>query len=165
MYPSESASTDSGSTVTALRRLDHVAVAVTSTEAALPYFRDRLGLAVVSSEELQTPRVRLTYLDCGNAFLQLVEPLSPDTEIARFLEEHGEGLHHICFGVDDVPSALASLSDDDAPARLGSGRGRVSAFVPGSLPHGVRLECTEFSPDEDIDHVAGWLSRTREQRA
>ncbi len=146
--------------MTALRRLDHVAVAVRSTEEALAYFRGRLGLAVVSSEELETPRVRLTYLDCGNAFLQLVEPLDPGTEIARFLDEHGEGFHHVCFGVDDVPGAIAFLSEDNAPVRLGSGRGRVSAFVPGRSAHGVRLECTEFRREEDVDRTAGWLPRS-----
>ena len=49
--------------------------------------------------------MRLTYLDAGNAFLQLVEPLDPASALATWLDEHGEGLHHICFGVDDVPAA------------------------------------------------------------
>lgn len=146
--------------MTVVRRLDHVAVAVRSTEAALAYFRDRLGLPVVSSEEIEAPGVRLTYLDCGNVYLQLVEPLDQDTEIAGFLEEQGEGIHHVCFGVDDVPAAVAELSDG-TPARLGSGRGRVSAFLPGPLRHGVRLECTEFRRSEDVDHTAGWLSDAR----
>jgi len=61
--------------VTPLRRLDHVAVVVRSTEDALRYYGDQLGLRVHSTEELDAPHVRLTYLDVGNAFLQLVEPL------------------------------------------------------------------------------------------
>jgi methylmalonyl-CoA/ethylmalonyl-CoA epimerase len=146
-----------------LRRLDHVAVVVRSTETALAYFRDRLGLAVVWSEEIESSGVRLTYLDCGNAYLQLVEPLDPDTEIGRFLEGSGEGLHHVCFGVDDVPDAVARLSEDGAPDRLGSGRGRVSAFLPGPLRHGVRVECTEFRREEDIEGSAGWLRDAAEE--
>jgi methylmalonyl-CoA/ethylmalonyl-CoA epimerase len=148
-----------------LRRLDHVAVVVRSTESALAYFRDRLGLAVVSSEEIESSGVRLTYLDCGNAYLQLVEPLDPDTEIARFLEGSGEGIHHVCFGVDDVPDAVARLSEDGAPTRLGSGRGRVSAFLAGPVRHGVRVECTEFRREEDIDGRAGWLRGASEEPA
>jgi methylmalonyl-CoA/ethylmalonyl-CoA epimerase len=150
----------SGPATTTIRRLDHVGLVVHNTETALLHFRDRLGLAVVMSDEIESPRVRLTYLDCGNAYLQLVQPLDPNSEIARFLEEHGEGIHHICFGVDDVPEAVAALTEDSEAAPLGSGRGRVSAFVPGPIRHGVRVECTEFRRDQDVDGNAGWLPGT-----
>lgn len=143
--------------MTFLRRLDHVAVLVRSTENALRYFRDHLGLVVHSSEEVTTPPVRLTYLDAGNAFVQLVEPLDPTSPLGEWLEKHGEGLHHICFGVDDVPAAVSALSDDGAPVTLGSGRGRVSSFVTSANGHGVRIECTEFVRDLDVEGVAGWL--------
>jgi methylmalonyl-CoA/ethylmalonyl-CoA epimerase len=143
--------------VSLLRRLDHVAVLVRSTDEALRFYSDRLGLAVASSEVLAAPRVRLTYLDAGNAFVQLVEPLDRSSPLSQWLDEHGEGLHHICFGVDDVEAATTSLSDDGSPAKLGSGRGRVSAFVDTEESHGVRLECTEFVRTEDVDAVAGWL--------
>jgi methylmalonyl-CoA/ethylmalonyl-CoA epimerase len=140
-----------------LRRLDHVAVLVRSTDEALRFYSGRLGLRVASSEELAEPRVRLTYLDAGNAYLQLVEPLDGDSPLSRWLDEHGEGLHHICFGVDDVQTAAIALSDDGAPISLGSGRGRVSAFVTTDESHGVRLECTQFVRANDVDAVAGWL--------
>jgi methylmalonyl-CoA/ethylmalonyl-CoA epimerase len=141
-----------------LRRLDHVAVAVRNTDEALRYFRDRLGLAVARSEEIETPHVRLTYLDAGNAYIQLVEPLEPELDLARSIEEHGEGLHHLCFGVDDVASAIRELAPNGAPAAaMGSGRGRVSAFVPGEPAHGVRVECTEFRRRDDVDETRGWL--------
>lgn len=136
--------------VSLVRRLDHVAVAVRDTDAALRTFRDRIGLPVVHSERLDPPGVRLTYLDLGNCYLQLVEPLRPDSELARWLEEHGEGLHHLCFGVDDPLAAAAALAPAGAPAPMpGRGRGRVSVFVPGQPRHGVALECTEFRAEED----------------
>jgi len=144
--------------MTILRRLDHVAFVVRDTEAALGYFRDRLGLRLVSSEEIDRPPVRLSYLDCGNAYIQLVEPRDPTIPLARHLEEHGEGLHHVCFGVDDVSAAAAVLAASGAPpVTLGSGRGRVSAFVPGEMEHGVVIECTEFRRAEDVDAVRGWI--------
>jgi methylmalonyl-CoA/ethylmalonyl-CoA epimerase len=142
--------------VTLLRRLDHVAILVRSTDAALRYYEGELGLPVHSSEEIDSPHVRLTYLDAGNAFLQLVEPLDPASALGAWLDERGEGLHHICFGVDDVPAAASALSDGDRPA-LGSGRGRPSAFVATGDSHGVRIECTQFLREEDVDRVAGWL--------
>jgi len=143
-----------------IRRLDHVAVVVRSTDEALLHFAGRLGLEVVHTEELETPSVRLTYLDAGNAFVQLVEPLDPEGELGQWLAAHGEGLHHCCFGVDDPLSAAAALAADGAPPPLrGSGRGRISSFVPGPAPHGVRIECTEFRREEDVDRRPGWLAQ------
>ena len=103
--------------MTLLRRLDHVAVVVRDTESALAFYSGKLGLSVASSEEVASPHVKLTYLDAGNAYLQLVEPLDDQSPLARWLDEHGEGLHHICFGVDDVEEAVASLSDPGAGGR------------------------------------------------
>jgi methylmalonyl-CoA/ethylmalonyl-CoA epimerase len=142
--------------VTPIRRLDHVAVLVRSTDEALRFYSDRLGLAVHSSEELAEPPVRLTYLDAGNAFLQLVEPLDPASPLRAWLDENGEGLHHICFGVDDVPAAVTELSDPGSPVVLGSGRGRPSSFLTAT-DNGVRIECTEFRRAEDVDGAPGWL--------
>jgi methylmalonyl-CoA/ethylmalonyl-CoA epimerase len=144
--------------VSILRRLDHVAVLVRSTDDALRFYRDHLGLAVHSSEEIPTPPVRLTYLDAGNAFVQLVEPLERDSDLAKWLEAHGEGLHHICFGVDDVAGAVSTLSEDGSPVMLGTGRGRVSGFVTTSGGNGVRIECTEFDRALDVDGAPGWLA-------
>jgi methylmalonyl-CoA epimerase len=123
--------------------LDHVAVAVADTDRALEYFSGRLGLEVASTEVIQTPHVRLTYLDAGPVFIQLVEPLDDDSPIAKHIAEHGEGLHHIAFAVEDVPSVAAGLADPGAPdVTIGSGRGKPSAFVPGDPHHGVRVEVT-----------------------
>jgi methylmalonyl-CoA/ethylmalonyl-CoA epimerase len=143
--------------VTPIRRLDHVAVLVRSTDEALRLYRDRLGLAVHSSEELEVPPVRLTYLDAGNAYLQLVEPLDVESALRAWLDEHGEGLHHICFGVDDVKEAVAQLSDPGTEFVVGSGRGRMSSFLT-THENGVRIECTEFRREEDVDDVAGWIA-------
>jgi methylmalonyl-CoA/ethylmalonyl-CoA epimerase len=145
--------------VTPIRRLDHVAIVVRDTEAALRNYRDRFGLEVVHSEVLESPPVRLTYLDCGNAFLQLVEPLA-DSPVAQWLVDHGEGLHHVGFGADDPLAAAAELAPDGAPAPAqGTGRGRVSSFVPGEPPNGARLEFTEFVYREDVVDSPGWLGR------
>ena len=142
-----------------LRRLDHVAVLVRDTAEALEYFSNELGLTVVCSDEVPVPPVRLTYLDAGNAYLQLVEPLESDSWLTKQIEGQGEGLHHICFGVDDVEAAVDVLSGGNgADATIGSGRGRKSAFVPGELMHGVRVECTEFRHEEDVTQSPGFLS-------
>ncbi len=141
-----------------LRRLDHVAVAVTDTDAALEYFTGTLGLEVTSSEEIETPRVRLTYLDAGSIFIQLVEPLDDASPIAEFIAANGEGLHHIAFGAEDVVGVAAGLADPGAPAvTLGSGRGRPSAFVPGEPHHGLRVEITGFDRAADVSARTGLI--------
>jgi methylmalonyl-CoA/ethylmalonyl-CoA epimerase len=132
-----------------LRRLDHVAVAVRDTEEALQYFIGVLGLEVAYVDELESPPVTLTYLDAGNIYIQLVSPRAP-CEIARWLDEHGEGLHHICFSVDDVVESVRALSDGDGQLELGSGRGRLAAFIRNGSPFGVPIECTEFRPGDGV---------------
>jgi methylmalonyl-CoA/ethylmalonyl-CoA epimerase len=143
--------------VTLLRRLDHVAVLVRDTDEALRFYSGRLGLAVTSSEVIPTPHARLTYLDAGNAYIQLVQPLSGDSPLTVWLDEHGEGLHHICFGVDDVAVTVGELSDPGAEISMGTGRGRVSSFVSAAGSHGVRIECTEFVRAQDVDETPGYL--------
>ena len=143
--------------MTLLRRLDHVAVVVRDTESALAFYSGKLGLSVASSEEVASPHVKLTYLDAGNAYLQLVEPLDDQSPLARWLDEHGEGLHHICFGVDDVEEAVASLSDPGTEVVLGSGRGRASAFVTSDAANGVVVELNGFDAETDVDAAPGYL--------
>jgi methylmalonyl-CoA/ethylmalonyl-CoA epimerase len=143
--------------VTLLRRLDHVAVLVRDTATALEFYSGRLGLEVSSAEELASPHVRLTYLDAGNAYIQLVEPLDSGSQLSSWLDEHGEGLHHVCFGVDDVAETVSALNDPGSPLVLGSGRGRPSAFVTASGGNGVRIECTAFDRAEDIAAQPGFL--------
>ncbi len=133
-----------------IRRIDHVAVAVSDTGRALETFRDEFGLEVVHQEQLSSPPVILTYLDCGNIFLQLVEPTDPESSLAELVEREGEGVNHICFAVDDVLVDAAALGGG-APSDgvvAGQGRGRLSAFVPGPARHGVRFECTEFHSED-----------------
>ena len=141
-----------------VRRLDHVAILVRSTDEALRFYEGHVGLSVHSSEEIDSPHVRLTYLDTGNAFLQLVEPLDAGSPLASWLAEHGEGLHHICFGVDDVEEAVAAMSDPGSTVALGNGRGRVSSFVTSAESHGVNIECTAFDRAVDVDASPGFLA-------
>lgn len=126
-----------------VRQVDHVAVAVRDTDAALPYFTGALGLTVVGDEYAPAPGVRLTYLDGGNVVLQLVCP-HRDGPVATFLAEQGEGLHHVCFAVNDLEDSLTGLGGEPSAVFPG-GRGRRCAFLP-DRPSGVRIELTEWQP-------------------
>jgi methylmalonyl-CoA/ethylmalonyl-CoA epimerase len=125
-------------------RLDHVAIVVADTERALGFFRDQLGLPVVAVDEPPPPAppVRLTYLATGSIPIQLVEPLDGTSAAAEWLAEHGEGLHHLCFAVADVPLEIRRLVGE-TEYDPGSGLGKLSAFLPGLAPNGTRIEFTE----------------------
>lgn len=136
--------------------LDHIAIVVRNTEAALTLYRDMLGFAVLFSEVLEEQGVRLTHLDLGNANLQLVEPLNTDHALSKFLDEHGEGLHHVCFSVASVPDSMAELpahrlrSRDAAPRR--GPVGRQAAFIDPQTTHSVLIEITSEPPIQAENH-------------
>lgn len=129
------------------RKLDHIAIAVRNTEDALQFYRDKLRLPVTKSEVLEGPGVELTHLDMGNVELQLVQPLSEDHPISKFLDQRGEGLHHLCWDVgDDIEVAMSGLEEfglsskpnEPHPAPLGGS----AAFIEPSQTRGVLWEMT-----------------------
>ncbi|GEM_PF-123750 len=134
-----------------LRRIDHVGVVVRDIEKArTAYVRD-LGLEPDGEEVVGSVNVRLAYLKCRGdrdpTCLQLVQPLGPGP-VADFLAEHGEGLHHVCFGVPDIPSTLRRMDGEaDTPVFQG-GRRRAACFL-GTRPGNVLIELTQIgSPGE-----------------
>lgn len=127
-------------------RLHHTGVVVRSLAASYPFFRDALGLKVVKEETIEDQGVKAALLDLGNGFLELLEPIQPDTGIARFLESRGEGLHHVCLSVPDIDAALADLKSrgvelvDETPR---PGLTGTIAFLHPSALHGVLVELVD----------------------
>ncbi|MEY2877778.1 MAG: hypothetical protein RLZZ15_158 [Verrucomicrobiota bacterium] len=126
--------------------LDHLAIVVPSTDEALKTWRDKLGFPVVCSEVVNNGVVRLTHLDLGNTHLQLVEPLTPDHPLRTWLAQHGPGLHHFCFKVDDVGTSHTELiAAGLAPAiplpHQGT-QGKRALFLAKSATQGVQVEIT-----------------------
>jgi methylmalonyl-CoA/ethylmalonyl-CoA epimerase len=127
-------------------RFDHVAIVVKNTDEALKFYRDTLGLPLLFSEVMADQKVRLTHLDLGGGHLQLVEPLAPEHPLSEHLRQHGEGLHHLCFRVKNVPEAIAAmpaqgLASRDPKPRSGPG-GKQSAFLQPETTRGVLIEVT-----------------------
>lgn len=87
-------------------RIDHLGIAVRSLEATLPYYENALGLHCEGIEEVPTQKVRVAMLAVGEVHIELLEPTSPDSPIAKFLESHGEGIHHVAFATPDVAGQL-----------------------------------------------------------
>ena len=125
--------------------LDHIGIAVRSLEAAKIY--QDLGLAVQHVETVETQKVKTAFLSVGDSNLELLEPTSPDSPIAKFIEKRGEGIHHICLRVDDIESHLERLkaqgyrliNEHPVPGAHGC---RV-AFLHPAAGNGVLIELSE----------------------
>jgi methylmalonyl-CoA/ethylmalonyl-CoA epimerase len=126
-------------------RVAHVGVAVASIAAALPFYRDVLGLTPGHPETADGATI--VSLRLGDVDVELLEPTHPESPVARFLAKRGPGIHHICYRVPDLDAALARCRAagyrlvDDTPRR-GAG-GRRIAFLHPKATHGVLLELTE----------------------
>lgn len=129
-----------------LNRLDHIAILVADTNKALEVFHHRLGFPLVFSETLEDQGVRLTHLDMGGVQLQLVQPLRDDIPLAKVLAEKGEGLHHVCFYVDDLAHTVDDLKMKGVGCRDAVPRsapaGKKAVFLKPEDTYGVLMELT-----------------------
>lgn len=132
-----------------ITRIDHVAIVVREMDEALAFYRDMLG--ITPSRVLDFPResVKIAFLPLGGpsgSEIELLQPLSAETGVARFLAKHGGGLHHICLETPDIEGALADLRAsgamllDEAPRPTAEGRG---IFLHPKGTYGVLLELVQ----------------------
>ena len=128
-------------------KIDHIGIATRQLDEGLATWRDALGLSVAEVEEIAEQRVRVAMLPIGDTRIELLEPLSPDSAVGRFLEKRGPGIHHIAVKVDDISASLAELKSrgarliDERP-RIGAG-GCLIAFVHPATTNGVLLELVQ----------------------
>ena len=100
-----------------ISRIDHLGIGVESIEAVLPYFENVLGLKCYAIEEVTDQKVKTAFLRVGEVKLELLEPTSPDSAVAKWLEKGGRGVHHVAFAVEDgVQEAL--MESEDKGVRL-----------------------------------------------
>lgn len=125
----------------------HIAIAVRDLEEALAFYRDVLGLEMTERRQVPQEGVEIAFLPAGETEIELLQPLSEESGVARFLEKRGEGLHHICLAVPDIEAAMARLRE--AGVQVLSETPRVGAdgtryvFIHPKSAHGVLLELYE----------------------
>jgi len=131
------------------KRIDHVAIVVQDLDAATRVYHDVLGLPLERVEEVPAEKVKVAFLLLpeGGGEVELVQPTTGDSGIARYLAKRGEGMHHICFEVDDIQSAMnkmtaAGLQVLEEKPRLGS-QGQKYVFIHPKSAHGVLIELYE----------------------
>ena len=136
----------------------HIGIAVRSLNDAYRFWRETLGLPFIREAEIKDQGVRAALLAAGGSEIELLEPLTADSGVGRFLAKRGEGLHHLCFKTADVASDLAALKSKGVPLIDGAPRpglaGRI-AFLNPKACHGVLVELAtpegpESKPDSPV---------------
>lgn len=126
------------------RKINHVAIVVKDIEDAMKFWRDGLGLEIEQVKDIPEQESKVAFLPLGDADIELVEPTSDDSGIARFLEKRGPGIHHVCFETDDIYGALVHLNQmgirliNETP-RINT-EGKLYAFIHPESTNGVLVE-------------------------
>jgi methylmalonyl-CoA/ethylmalonyl-CoA epimerase len=128
-------------------KIDHLGIATKSIAESLKFWQDSLGLENVHTEVVEEQKVRVAMLPIGESRIELIEPTSPDSPIAKFLEKRGGGIHHIAVEVENIVESLAKLKENgakliDETPRIGA-EGCLIAFVHPQSTNGVLLELTQ----------------------
>ena len=129
-----------------IKKVHHVGVVVRDMERAMLFWRDTLGLPIHKAQHIEEQGVNAALLSLGDSEIELLEPTVSDNGIARYLAARGEGLHHVCFQVDDVWGDLARLKADgiemiDQEPRIGIA-GRICFLHPRAMD-GTLVELCE----------------------
>ena len=131
-----------------ISHIEHLGIAVKSLDEAIPFYENILGRKCYSSEEVAAQQVKTAVFKVGQTKLELLEPTSDESPIAKFIEKRGEGIHHLAFAVEDgVANALAEMEGkgvrliDKAPRK--GAEGLNIAFLHPKSTHGVLTEFCE----------------------
>jgi methylmalonyl-CoA/ethylmalonyl-CoA epimerase len=133
--------------MSAFMKIHHIGIATSEIGGAAEMWDDLLGLRADHTEEVAGQKVRVCMLPLGESRLELVEPMSPDSPISKFLEKRGGGIHHIALSVEDIRATLQDLKQKgarliDEEPRAGAG-GCLVAFIHPSSTGGVLLELVQ----------------------
>lgn len=120
-----------------LTKINHIGIAVKSLDESIPFYRDNLGMAFDGIEVVAEQKVRVAMMQIGESKIELLEPTSEDSPVAKYIEKNGAGIHHIAYEVDDVEAAIARLLGDnvrmiDEQPRHGAHGTRIAFIHPKS---------------------------------
>jgi len=129
------------------KKISHIAIAVKNIDDALVRYTQVLGMTAKPVEQVPEQKVKTAMLPVGEGRLELVQGTDKDSPVAKFIESHGEGIHHIALEVDDIHDALtvlkfAGLQLIDEKPRIGAEGAKIAFIHPKSL-NGVLLELIE----------------------
>ena len=131
-----------------IKRMDHVAIAVKDLEEAAKFYQEVMGLTLTGVEVVTAQKTKVGFFRIGDVNIELVQPSEPDSPLVKFLETKGQGIHHVCFEVDDIDAEVKAFVEKgstmvDQKPRPGAHGTRV-AFVHPKSSSGVLIELNEF---------------------
>lgn len=134
-----------------LKKINHIAIAVKNIEEASKFYQDILGLSLSGVEVVASQKTKVGFLKIGESNIELVQPSEPDSPVAKFLETKGQGIHHICFEVDNVEAEVKAYLEKgatliDQKPRPGAHNTKV-AFIHPKSSNGVLIELCELPKD------------------
>ena len=131
-----------------ISKIDHVALVVGDINEALAFWRDALGIPLDHVDEVPREKSAIAFLPLGESEIELVQPTTDDSGVAKYLEKRGPGMHHICLEVDDIEAMLAQLKAKgiqlihEQPVVAESGK--KYAFIHPKAAFGVLVELYEL---------------------
>lgn len=135
-----------------LKKIDHIGIAVADLESAVKKYKDITGKEPTHKEVVEEQKVATAFFPVGDIRLELLKGIHPDSPISRFIEKRGEGIHHICFEVDDLKKSLEAMSKMGLhfiEETSGKGtRGTKVAFIHPKSTGGILMELVEY-PEGD----------------
>ena len=135
-----------------LKKIHHIAVAVDNLDEAAKFYQNVLGLDLAGVEVVSAQKTKVGFFKIGASNIELVQPAEPDSPLDKFLKTKGQGIHHVCFEVDDIEAEIKSLLENgatmiDEKPRPGAHNSRV-AFVHPKSSSGVLIELVELSKEK-----------------
>ena len=131
-------------------KINHLAIVVENIEESLGFWRDALGLPMGEIKEVAQEEVKIAFLDAGEAHVELVQPISDTSGIAKYLAKKGAGMHHVCFEVADIEATMQAMSAKGVHLINETPRerdGRRYAFIHPKSTGGVLVELYETLPE------------------
>lgn len=134
-----------------IKKINHIAIAVNNIEEALKFYQEVMDLTFIGTEVVTAQKTKVGFFKVGESNIELVQPVEPESPLVKFLESKGEGIHHICFEVDDLEETVKRFIEKgaimvDKNPRPGAHGSKV-VFVHPKSSNGVLIELCELPKD------------------
>ncbi|MGG0656420.1 methylmalonyl-CoA epimerase [Rummeliibacillus pycnus] len=132
-----------------MENVDHIGIAVNDLDERVTYYTNVLGMKLINVEEVESEQVRVAFIDAGNTHIELLEPLTKESAIYKYLEKRGEGIHHIALAVTGIEQEMAKMRAEGArllseQPKIGAGGAKV-VFIHPKSSYGVLYELVDRS--------------------